>query len=688
MEGWRHGVLALLLVLVITGCAVEHGTVYVKDGQQYGVVSSKTWRDRWWNYYERGGSYAAGEFWEDAISDFRAAITQRQDDQRRARTYGLHFIDYFPHRELGIVYYRLERHPDAIRELETSLESADNAKAKFYLNKARKSLLQQRGGDTAAPRILLATPANELLTNRFTVDVAGHAEDDTYVSSININGRAQFVELAEPRMLFRQAIALHDGANTVDIVAADLLGHSAHERLTVHLDRQGPLLGLDRLEMVGSPPLQRVHVDGFLEDRSGIRRFVLVGRPVPLQPGTAWEFRQEIQLPVGMTSLPFEVEDAAGNITRGEILLTPGAAGPIREGGLQALPRWTAVHPDTVVIDLPASYTVAAQPTPAPDQQAPVIKLQGLVEQQTVYDDTIYIEGQVTDASLITAFAINGESLWRRPTRQVFFGQKFALQEGDNTFLLEARDEAGNTVQHNIVVRRDIHPVKRVGARLRVSLLPFAKQGSASVLSESVYDNLFNVVVNQGRFDMVERQQLDTILQELKLSQTSLVDPATAAKTGKIMAAEGMLLGTVTETPQALEVFVRFVDVESSVVLAAVDVYGEDLTLPGMRRLMDGMAWKLQRHFPLVEGLVLDKEGEVLLTDLSEKQGVKRNMKLIVYRDGEALQHPRSGKIFQKPDTILGEARIIAVSPDLSKATLLPSKQTVHVQEADKVITK
>ena len=114
----------------------------------------------------------------------------------------------------------------------------------------------------------------------------------------------------------------------------------------------------------------------------------------------------------------------------------------------------------------------------------------------------------------------------------------------------------------------------------------------------------------------------------------------------------------------------------------------EDLTLPGMRQLMDGMAWKLQRHFPLVEGLVLDKEGEVLLTDLSEKQGVRRNMKLIVYRDGETLQHPRSGKIFQKPDTILGEARIIAVSPDLSKATLLPSQQTVHVQEADKVITK
>ena len=86
------------------------------------------------------------------------------------------------------------------------------------------------------------------------VEVTGQAEDDTYVSSVIINGRAQFVELAEPRIPFTQAITLHDGENTVDIVAADLLGHSTRERLTVYLDRQGPLLILDRLEVVGGPP--------------------------------------------------------------------------------------------------------------------------------------------------------------------------------------------------------------------------------------------------------------------------------------------------------------------------------------------------------------------------------------------------------------------------------------------------
>jgi len=50
---------SVLLCLWIGGCAVQPGRVYVKDGQSYGVTSSRIWRARWWNYYERGASYAA-----------------------------------------------------------------------------------------------------------------------------------------------------------------------------------------------------------------------------------------------------------------------------------------------------------------------------------------------------------------------------------------------------------------------------------------------------------------------------------------------------------------------------------------------------------------------------------------------------------------------------------------------------
>jgi len=113
--------LILAVIVVISSCAMKPaGTVYVKDGKEYGKVAG-TFRHRWWNYYERGVSYADGQFYPEAISDFKAAIRQRESDQRRARTYGMHFVDYFPHRELGIVYFLRGDLQSAQKELERSL---------------------------------------------------------------------------------------------------------------------------------------------------------------------------------------------------------------------------------------------------------------------------------------------------------------------------------------------------------------------------------------------------------------------------------------------------------------------------------------------------------------------------------------------------------------------------------------
>ena len=141
----------------------------------------------------------------------------------------MHFVEgYFPHRELGIVHYRLTRYAQAQRELQRSLRTVDTAKAKFYLNKTRKALLQQTSRDTAPPRIVLDSPVDGLLTNALTVEVRGRADDDTFVASLAINGQPLLFELAEPHLPVTQKIALHDGPNAIDIVAADLLGRTTH----------------------------------------------------------------------------------------------------------------------------------------------------------------------------------------------------------------------------------------------------------------------------------------------------------------------------------------------------------------------------------------------------------------------------------------------------------------------------
>ncbi len=426
-----------LLAAILGGCAVERGKVYVVDDQRYCVVSG-IWQNKWWQHYERGLSCAQGKFWDEAVASFQAALAagRGQKDRWRVNTYGVHVLeDYFPHRELGIAYFRLKQYVQAQRELETSYRMVKTSKAAFYLNETRRILLQQTQGDTASPRIILDHPSDGLLTHHLRIDVRGRAEDDTSIKALSINRHPLFVELAEPRLPFTHDMVLHDGANAIDLVAVDLLGRKTHRRVTVHLDRYGPLVSLGRVELAGTPPHQRVLVQGMVSDRHRIARFELAGRPVRLQPGTASVFRQDMPIQLGATSLPFEAEDAAGNMTRGEIALTTAAGGRTRTGRstLDGLPQWAFLPSPTVVSDLPAipSQPVSIAMSQGRERVKPVIKLfrrggryareavrcseHEARDQVTVYNDAIYLQVHITDDSPIVEFSIQNQPLLKTP---------------------------------------------------------------------------------------------------------------------------------------------------------------------------------------------------------------------------------------------------------------------------------
>jgi hypothetical protein len=697
-----------LLLAWGAGCAVDRGKVFIKDGIQYGVTPDLTWRGRWWDYYQRGLSYAAGAFWPEAIADFHAAIAQRRADQRFARTYGVWFVDYFPHRELGIAYYSLGRYADAIHELEVSLRTADTAKAKFYLNRARREQLKQSGRDTAAPQIVLNSPAGTLWTNRLTLTIAGRAVDDTYVSSVSIQGQPLFIELAEPLLAFTQDVQLTDGLNVIDIVAADLLGHQAHERLTVHVDRQAPLVSVERAVLVEEAAQQRAIVAGLVADQSPIKRFLLGDRAVPVLPETIWEFHEEIGLAADMASLPFEIEDAAGNVTRGQIALPSAASGQqgIREGKSLSppplspslplplsLPRWAALSPEAVVSD--TATLASSQTVPQTDRHPPVMRLAALDAEQIVYNDEIYLGGEISATSAIVAFSINGASQLpapsarRRQSRQLFFGTLVSLQVGSNRFLLEAQDEAGLVTQHEVVVTRHVREVMRLEARLHIAVFPSNKEDEGSGLRDAAYDSLLAAFVQQKRFRLLERERLEDILREHGLRGTRFVDLATAIRVGKLAAAEASVPVTVSQkAPQALEVLAHFVDVETTERLATVDVYGENLTLRDVKTLMQGLAWKFQQHFPLTEGVVLERQRKhVLVAHGNQAPPLKQYMKVILFREGEAVTDGRTGTLPQRRTENLGEARVEEVSDAFARAVLLKPASTSDIRKADKYIT-
>ena len=81
-----------------------------------------------------------------------------------ARTYGMHFIDYFPHRELGIIHYEVGDLDAARKELELSLSHFPSAKARFYLDQVRKALIQQEAREATYPKLSLIFKTDEIWT--------------------------------------------------------------------------------------------------------------------------------------------------------------------------------------------------------------------------------------------------------------------------------------------------------------------------------------------------------------------------------------------------------------------------------------------------------------------------------------------------------------------------------------------
>lgn len=71
------------------------------------------------------------------------------------------------------------------------------------------------------------------------------------------------------------------------------------------------------------------------------------------------------------------------------------------------------------------------------------------------------------------------------------------------------------------------------------------------------------------KFRVVERSQIQKVMDELKLSVSDLVDPNQSAKVGKLLGADYLLVGTVTDEKFGLKVNARIINTETAEVLKA-----------------------------------------------------------------------------------------------------------------------
>ena len=127
----------------------------------------------------------------------------------------------------------------------------------------------------------------------------------------------------------------------------------------------------------------------------------------------------------------------------------------------------------------------------------------------------------------------------------------------------------------------------------RIAIIYFENSGGDAALDKlkkGLADMLITDLSNINMLSIVERSQIENILKEQKLNNSSKFDPNTASKIGKLLGAQIILTGGYFEMMGSLRLDARFIDVETGKILKADGVDGQT---SNFFKIQKQLAWKI-----------------------------------------------------------------------------------------------
>lgn len=245
---------------------------------------------------------------------------------------------------------------------------------------------------------------------------------------------------------------------------------------------------------------------------------------------------------------------------------------------------------------------------------------------------------------------------------------------------------------------------------------------SAPNVGKTITDLLINRLVRDGSCSVIERSAIDKLLAEQNLSNSDRFDPQTAAKLGRLLGVDAIVLGTITryqnedkttgggrtvgpftahsamtikhDVKAAIEISARIVSPDTAEIIAVAqgagafekkgvksDIRDRSMLIIGnngpvqevMNQAIDkalgDLTIHLQETLPkipsrlgILEGLVADANASGrLILNVGSRAGAKPGDHVQVWRAGKPIRDPETGKVLRYDDTLLGEATITSV---------------------------
>lgn len=230
---------------------------------------------RWWSFYARGLCYAYKGELKKAEQDLNNALHQKKGEQWDAEIYGYHYMDYFPYRELGIVFYMQKKYNKAEERLVESLSIEKTARAEFYLEKTRRAMIKDIS-DGKPPTVTLKLKGNEKYCNKFYMLFEGVAEDENFVGSIKVEDEYVPIDVPSKKIQFKKVIPIKPGKNNIGLTIADLKGNTTYRDFTIYGDFTSPSVRIDRAEVINRGSKKYIFISGEAYDNHKLKKILFL----------------------------------------------------------------------------------------------------------------------------------------------------------------------------------------------------------------------------------------------------------------------------------------------------------------------------------------------------------------------------------------------------------------------------
>jgi tetratricopeptide (TPR) repeat protein len=144
-------------------------------------------------------------------------------------------------------------------------------------------------------------------------------------------------------------------------------------------------------------------------------------------------------------------------------------------------------------------------------------------------------------------------------------------------------------------------------------------EGEERILVSGIYEKL----LEQSRFQLVERALLDRLLEELKLGTSELIDRSTALSLGRLLAARLILTGRVVYAGPQTQVSLRLIETETGRITGTVnEAFGSAVPLSAVtQQLSEALVEKVETLYPL-RGKITEVKGNEVTLNIGREAGV------------------------------------------------------------------